>query len=184
MSWQFISLDSIAGTPWRNGGGTTQELAAFPPQGDWRWRMSVARVDRAGPFSAFEGVERWFAVLSGAGVRLQVDGASHELTAHTPPLRFDGGAPAHCTLLDGPTQDFNLMVRGKGGRMARIDGEAAFDVAPSTTVALWSGPHPARAQWDGDAIGVPRHALAWRRLEAGGRLEVRARDGLWMEIAP
>jgi environmental stress-induced protein Ves len=33
-------------------------------------RLSVADIERDGPFSAFAGLIRWFAVLSGAGVLL------------------------------------------------------------------------------------------------------------------
>ena len=57
--------------PWRNGGGVTRELLAWPDGGDWRVRVSVADIDADGPFSAFPGVERWFAVLEGAGVALR-----------------------------------------------------------------------------------------------------------------
>jgi environmental stress-induced protein Ves len=34
-------------------------------------RISVAEITRDGPFSAFAGVQRWFAVLEGAGVMLR-----------------------------------------------------------------------------------------------------------------
>jgi environmental stress-induced protein Ves len=85
--------------PWKNGGGTTRELLAWPAAADWRVRLSVAEVAADGPFSRFEGVQRWFAVLRGAGVRLVVDGVAHTLTAASEPLAFDGAADTQCTLL-------------------------------------------------------------------------------------
>ena len=118
MSWNVVSLASVAAAPWRNGGGVTRELVVWPPVGEWQWRMSVAEVEASGPFSRFEGVQRWFAVLSGAGVALDIAGERHTLTADSAPLVFDGTAPADCTLLAGATQDFNLMVRGPGARAA------------------------------------------------------------------
>ena len=51
---------------WRNGGGRTRELLAWPDAADWKVRVSVADVESDGPFSAFPGVQRWFAVLEGA----------------------------------------------------------------------------------------------------------------------
>src|SRR5579871_5567956 len=57
--------------PWRNGGGRTSELLTRPMGArDWRLRISLAEVDRDGPFSAFPGIERWFTVIDGTGVRL------------------------------------------------------------------------------------------------------------------
>ena len=57
--------------PWKNGGGTTRELLSWPPGvADWHWRISVAQVETEGPFSRFDGVQRWFAVLDGEGVEL------------------------------------------------------------------------------------------------------------------
>ena len=113
-----MRLADVAATPWRNGGGVTRELVAWPPEGEWLWRMSVAEVETSGPFSRFDGVQRWFAVLSGAGVALDIDGERHTLTAESSPLAFDGAAPTDCQLLNGATQDFNLMVRGAGARVA------------------------------------------------------------------
>ena len=118
MSWNVVNLADVAATPWRNGGGVTRELVVWPPEGEWQWRMSVAEVESSGPFSRFEGVQRWFAVLSGAGVALDIAGECHTLTADSAPLAFDGTASTDCQLLDGATQDFNLMVRGGGARTA------------------------------------------------------------------
>ena len=135
--WHTVSLADVAATPWRNGGGVTRELVAWPSQDDWQWRMSVAEVGSSGPFSRFEGVQRWFAVLSGAGVALDIDGERHTLTAVSTPLAFDGAASTDCTLLDGATQDFNLMVRGAGAR-------AAARSAPCPPPALRAPPLPAQ----------------------------------------
>ena len=184
MGWHRISLNDVAPTPWRNGGGTTRELVVFPVRENWHWRMSVADIEHDGPFSRFEGVQRWFAVLSGAGVRLGVGDAVHGVTSSSAPLAFDGGAATHCALTAGPTRDFNLMVREGRGRMERLSGAAALAVASGSAVALWSGAAPARATFEGQMIELPAHTLGWRHLDLGGRVEIDAVDGLWMEVAP
>lgn len=75
MTWQLISLADVPPSPWKNGGGVTRELAVWPGAADWRWRLSVAEVASDGPFSNFEGVQRWLAVLSGTRLRVVADHA-------------------------------------------------------------------------------------------------------------
>ena len=49
--------------PWRNGGGVTFEIAREPQgEGAFEWRLSLAQVDRTGPFSDFAAMSapsRW-----------------------------------------------------------------------------------------------------------------------------
>ncbi|MDP3170391.1 MAG: HutD family protein, partial [Polaromonas sp.] len=47
----MIPLEDVAPTPWRNGGGVTRELIAWPTPQDWDWRISVAEIEKDGPFS-------------------------------------------------------------------------------------------------------------------------------------
>ncbi|HEU6455884.1 MAG TPA: HutD family protein, partial [Roseateles sp.] len=53
MSWSKVSAADVQPQAWKNQGGTTRELLAWPHAHDWALRVSVARVDRNGPFSAF-----------------------------------------------------------------------------------------------------------------------------------
>ena len=112
MTLRIIVADDVAATPWRNGGGVTRELLAWPPSGAWIVRVSVADIAADGPFSAFPGVDRWFAVLDGDGVEVAHDGgAPLRLRPGDAIHRFDGEAATRCRLLGGATRDFNLMVR-------------------------------------------------------------------------
>ena len=43
---------------WRNGGGITRELLAWPADAPWQLRVSVAEIIKDGNFSAFPGVQR------------------------------------------------------------------------------------------------------------------------------
>ncbi|MFT4054031.1 MAG: HutD family protein [Novosphingobium sp.] len=98
--------------PWKNGGGTTREIAVFPPGAgmeDFLWRLSMARVEQAGPFSAFEGIDRTLAVLEGT---LHLCGAiDAALDPASPPFPFDGAASVEGVPLGGPVLDLNAMVR-------------------------------------------------------------------------
>ena len=109
----LASASAAAPVPWKNGGGVTRELLRLPAGGpdEWTLRISVADIAADGPFSPFPGIARWFAVLTGAGVRLRWPACAQHVHAGEPPLRFDGGDAPDCTLFDGPTRDLNIMVR-------------------------------------------------------------------------
>lgn len=184
MNWNLVRLDDVAPVPWRNGGGVTRELLAWPAAEAWKVRMSVAEVALDGPFSRFDGVERWFAVLAGAGVRLRLAGETHELTAADAPFQFDGGAATDCALVAGPTQDFNLMLRGGHGRMARVRGAVERSARAGQMVAVY-GAGPAALAGPGDEqLEVAPGTLAWRILDADGALRIVSQDALWLEIEP
>jgi environmental stress-induced protein Ves len=181
----MIPLEDIAPTPWRNGGGVTRELIAWPTPQDWDWRISVAEVEKDGPFSRFEGVERWFAVLGGAGVWLTLDGRTHELTAQSAPIRFDGAQDCTCELIAGLTEDFNLMLKHghTRARLVRVLGALDVEVEPGTRVAVYAWDEPVQVQVDRQFVTVPPHTLAWRALADGASVRIEAPTALWMEMA-
>jgi environmental stress-induced protein Ves len=194
MSWHVVHLADVAATHWRNGGGVTRELAVWPAQGEWAWRLSVAEVSASGPFSRFDGITRWFAVLQGAGVVLTVHtpgdsaaaGASeHRLTINTAPLCFDGAAATGCQLIDGPTQDFNLMVRNSSlpARMVRVHGDFHTAVDATKTIAVYAISTGANVLFDAENLYVPPATLVWRTLSKSATVEVHAPHALWMEVS-
>ncbi len=138
--------------PWRNGGGRTRELLAWPNAKDWRVRVSVAEIEQDGPFSAFPGVERAFAVLSGSGVVLGLLTGDRRIACDGEAASFPGEAAPFCRLIDGPTQDLNLMVR-------RAAGRALLQREP-TPLGLWRGLFSNGTLWwtDDAAEALPDHA--------------------------
>jgi len=194
MTWRTIHLADVPATPWRNGGGMTRELAAWPNEGAWRWRMSVAEVTASGPFSRFEGITRWFAVLKGEGVALTVRTPSdsdalqvceHHLTLDQPVLCFDGGATTHCQLLDGPTQDFNLMVQDDclPARMVRVQGELNILAGATKTVAVYAVDSGASVRFNSEDLFVPAGTLVWRTLTKAAAVHIHGAHALWMELS-
>lgn len=191
-AWQHIVLADTRPSPWKNGGGTTRELLAWPDPQDWTLRLSVAQVETDGPFSRFEGITRWFAVLCGSGVRLRMDacGTTHSLDASSSPLEFDGAQALDCKLISGPTQDFNLMVRRARhphSRMRRVAGQTHWQADAPTLLAVWANAAPAELAWSGQAGGVAiaPGTLAWAVLAGttpSPSLTVRGADALFMEI--
>jgi environmental stress-induced protein Ves len=97
--------------PWRNGGGVTREVAVDGSGGqDFEWRISIADVNLAGPFSAFPGIDRIVTLLDGERMDLLIDGVKQVLGLHET-LKFDGASQTSCTLPFGPTRDLNVMTR-------------------------------------------------------------------------
>jgi len=183
--WQVARLADAVASPWRNGGGVTRELAVWPDARDWAWRISVADVEQDGPFSSFDGVARHFAVLSGAGVRLDVDGTSHALDATSAPFAFDGGVRTGCTLIAGATRDFNLMtVRSRAhAQMRRVAGTRRHTLAEPAVLAVYVLASGGTLQVEDDAaVALPPHSLAWRALPSGAGVALEAQSALWMEI--
>lgn len=117
--------------PWKNGGGRTAEIAAWSRETGaeaFDGRVSIAEIERDGPFSAFPGVDRTFVLLDGAGVVLTQGGVDVEVVARHEPLRFAGDEASSCRLVGGPVRAFNLMVRrGRAqGGVVVADGEATI----------------------------------------------------------
>ncbi|MFT0630699.1 HutD family protein [Pseudomonas sihuiensis] len=101
--------------PWKNGGGSTVELAISPADAgleDFAWRISTAQVAVDGAFSSFPGIDRSLAVLAGNGVCLQrADGQRETLLSGGAIAVFGGEEAISAQLLDGPITDLNLMTR-------------------------------------------------------------------------
>lgn len=185
-----MALSHASEQTWRNGGGSTRELLAWPEATDWQARISVAEITRDGPFSAFAGVQRWFAVLRGDGVRLALGETAQVLTPGDAPLAFDGAAAPSCELMGGPTQDLNLMLRrdaGAGCMTRALVGEEWLSAAPLRAV------YTLDAAWlqidDSDAVEMAADTLAWHEDAAHQRWRLRAPgedavQALWMEFTP
>ena len=183
-AWNSVALAGVTPMPWKNGGGTTRELLAWPTAADWRVRLSVAEVAQDGPFSSFPGVQRWFAVLDGAGVRLTLDGDRHALTTASAPFAFDGGAALDCSLLDGVTQDFNLMARGAGkALMQRLHGPCTQTVSAMSLIAIYDLGTRGSATFGSETVGLEPHTLAWRLAGAGASVRFDGQQALWMEVS-
>ncbi len=108
-----LSHKSRIRTPWKNGGGTTAEVASAPEGAslsDFAWRVSIAEVSRDGPFSEFVGVDRIIMVIEGAGMLLSANGVEHRLEPMRP-FNFSGDVATMARLIDGPTRDINVMTR-------------------------------------------------------------------------
>ena len=111
----IIRLADCPPQAWKNGLGRTREMAVHPSvagSDEFLWRVSIAEVDSAAPFSRFPGIDRQIVLLEGAGFTMRLDdGQVHALTTPLAPFAFAGELGVEITLAGGATRDFNLMLR-------------------------------------------------------------------------
>ncbi len=124
---RFLDPADFVAMPWKNGGGSTLQLAIHPPGAtldSFEWRLSLATVGRSGPFSSFPGCRRTLMLVEGDGFELDVDGRRVVLDRPLEPVTFDGAARVECRLRGGPSRDLGLITRGCSGELSarRLDG--------------------------------------------------------------
>jgi environmental stress-induced protein Ves len=175
--------------PWKDGGGTTTEIAIEPPGANlaepFLWRVSSARVEASGPFSHFPSRARLLTLLEGSGLILDIDGQGRQrLKFSGQVVAFPGDAAVHATLIQGLCVDFGVISDPSRVKVTlewlNLDTEAtAITVAPTTLLfAPWG---PVRV----DPLGVelePKECLRLGNATAvteapGAKLGVRASFG-------
>jgi len=156
-----VRVAEVASQPWRNGGGVTRPLLVSPRGDRWQVRVSVADVSVNGPFSRFPGVQRWFAVLDGAGVVLTIGSTEHRLDTSSAAFSFRGDVAVRCRLVDGPTRDLNLMLNGVPGSMQRVVAAAGWQpqARECGLYSITAGRCDACAPDEHEPM--PAHALRW-----------------------
>lgn len=166
MVMNFFDLATTPSTPWKNGGGSTQELACWPPGADmngFEWRVSLATVDRPGPFSVFPGIDRQIMLLGGDGLHLRSPGWEHRLDQRWQPFAFSGDDAVDGAMLGGTSMDFNLMLRRgvwQGALRVVGDDRALGGAAAGFCMAL-------HGDWQ------------WLDAQDGNHRVLRAGQGFW-----
>ena len=137
----LIPFANLSPVSWKNGGGSTTEIAVFPPDAgfdEFDWRVSLATISADGPFSLFPGVERTLVLVEGHGMTLDIDGEPTLVSKADPVAAFDGESRVEAKLNRGPSTDFNVMTRldrcwHRFGRRT-LDGESTFVARAHVTV--------------------------------------------------
>lgn len=99
--------------PWRNGRGTTLEIAREPAAGEeFAWRLSLADIAEDGAFSAYPGYSRALALVAGDSLQLRFRGHGRcFLDPARRGARFEGDWETHCAIPKGRCTDLSLIVR-------------------------------------------------------------------------
>jgi uncharacterized protein len=161
---QLIPYASVEAAPWKNGGGSTTQIAISPPGAtlaDFDWRISLATISHDGAFSVFPGIDRTLALVEGPGVILDIDaGTRFILSEDDPFVEFRGESPVMATLNGGPTTDFNVMTRRgrchhRLGRR-RLNGISEFAPRGDLSILFLAEGDSLSASSDAERIGLVR----------------------------
>ena len=163
MSLRVLRPADYKRMPWKNGGGMTTELAVYPSGDAYDWRISIADIESNGPFSTFEGYDRYIALLEGIGMELRFDeGEPVRLERRLQFVKFAGEQRTQGVLLSGKVRDFNVIYKRDAVRVEVLHrplvGPMVFFRDVTWFVYLADGKAEAKA---GDEIGA---------LEAGSSL--------------
>ena len=179
MTVRKVAWWSLAARPWKNGGGTTREIAVGPAGAGletFDWRVSLADVDQPGPFSVFPGVDRLLVLTHGRGLILRGAHGARTLELPGDLAAFSGDDALVGFLDDGPTRDFNLFWRrdwGKGTvRVVRVADE----------ILLLPGTHILHAP--GTARVILRSGTQTESLGPGDSLTLQTDESAEITVAP
>ncbi len=183
MTLDILRAAGFVARPWKNGGGTTAEIAVSPTGAGldaFDWRVSMARVEVASTFSLFEGTDRSIGILEGQGLELRIgDRGTVALDEASPAYAFPGDVPVSAVLWDGPILDLNVMTRRDRWRhhlsRVKVTGEFGFAARGNVTVAVLRGTPAsitaAATRIDqGDAIVLSHGATVTMTVDGPGTL--------------
>ena len=128
MRIELLGPDDFRSMPWRNGLGTTVEMAREDDaDGAMLWRVSAADVVEAGAFSLFPGIDRILTLIEGPGFDLDFSGHGRVApVAPLSPVKFSGDWTTFAEAVRGPSRDLNVMTaRGKASAMVQVHRDAS-----------------------------------------------------------
>ena len=188
--FRIVAPDQYRRMVWKNGGGVTEQIATHPEDSaldTFDWRVSIAVVERDGPFSRFPGVDRTITLIEGAGMRLSGNGRDVLLRTPFEPHAFDGGDAVDCTLLSGPIRDFNAMFRRERARgyVTVVRRSALVDAADFQLAFAAVGAHECAVDGAPSIRLAPLHTLVVERQasDADAPLAIRPLDATAVALA-
>jgi uncharacterized protein len=141
MRLSLLTPADYRGVPWRNGVGSTTEIAVWPETntgvgGDFVWRVSIADVRGDGPFSPFAGYDRTLMLVDGDGMVLRHEAHGEQrLDQPFRPVCFPGDWTTSGILTGGPTRNLNVITQRARARHAvtAVEGWATLAHAMTST---------------------------------------------------
>lgn len=179
----LITRDQFKITPWKNGAGQTAEIDISPKgtdfrHGDFKWRISSARIENENQFSQFPTYSRILTVLSGEGLLIN----NQELGPFEI-FEFEGEDRIDCIPIDGPVEDLNIIFLRDRYRASM----QLLNFMEKTDFKLEEGIHfflPLLSQVKVDEIEFSSPDIL--KVEGSGKLMISAQDYpspmLWIRI--
>lgn len=103
---RVVRADEVRPQARTDGGGTTRELASAD---DGSWRISLADVERDGPFATSAGLRHLLTVVDGPVLDLEVDGEAHVVEPQRP-FALPGDATTVVSVPEGAVRVLDVVV--------------------------------------------------------------------------
>lgn len=176
---QRLSMDALPREPWRNGLGWTRTLAVSE-DGQPRWRVSIAEIERASPFSRFDGLDRLAMLMAGGPLVLNGQRQTWPLSTIGDMACFPGETAISNTEPGQPALIWNVMV-------CRGEVETSVGCIHGQPWAMPDGGHSLvwvlRGQYEWHAQSLPSgllledgEGLHWQGYGAGPTLSPTSTD--------
>jgi uncharacterized protein len=150
-------------TPWKNGGGTTVDIAVHMSGDIEVWRFGRTPIVQPGPFSDYAGFDRLQALVAGSGLVLETPEGEIDVRRPFRPVRFAGETPVTSRLEAGPVEVVNLI-----GRRDRVKLDMGV-LDEGRTIVLRPGTHIAYAPHGDTELAIQGNE---RRLAADYALRI------------
>jgi environmental stress-induced protein Ves len=188
---QLIQYASLRPAPWKNGGGSTTEIAVAPPGAgfdSFEWRVSLATISQSGPFSSFPGIDRSLALVDGDGVLLDFGNERFVLSPSEPLIEFPGEAAVEATITGRQTTDFNVMTR-RGICRHRLERSVVRGVEPlkrrtGTTLVFLADGESATLRSATERIALVRYDAVLLEDDAAWTLDTALATVFVVDIIP
>lgn len=142
----FLPADQRKALPWKNGKGQAHEVAISPPGSDFSslkfsWRLSIATVAEAGPFSNFPGYDRWITPLEEKSLLLRIGKQEERIIRRGQALHFSGDEKTEAEIPNGPLLDLSFIYRredfsAKMSLLAIGEKPKSFSIADGSLILL------------------------------------------------
>lgn len=132
-SLRRFAIEALPREAWKNGGGWTRTVASHGPADQPYWRVSVADIGAAGPFSRFDGMDRTAVMVRGGALCLSGKTEAWHFDGPGSFAQFPGELALQCAAPELPTQLWNVMVR-------RGQAQADLLIVEQDTVSLPCAP--------------------------------------------
>ncbi|UKK85822.1 HutD family protein [Sphingopyxis sp. BSN-002] len=158
---RFLPAKDRVARPCKNGGGVTRDITVFPEgtsDADFLWRVSLATIADAGPFSPFPGVDRAFLLLRGELAIAIGDQAEQHIRPGAPALLFGGDEPVAARPVAGSCTALNIMAR-RGQTSAKVGRWTGAQTTLASALLLFA-PEATAIEVDGEQFDLaPDDAL-------------------------
>lgn len=147
MSTQVVALprglrrvvrSSLERMPWRNGRGWTSIVTEHPETGQTLWRVSIAEIQQASPFSLFPGLDRTAVLIQGDPFTLIGPDRRWALHQIGDTACFPGELEVHNTSPEQTALVWNVMTHRERCRTEiSLSQEQVFPMPAGTQVLVW-----------------------------------------------